>query len=166
MENQALARLEALRRHSAARGWVNFDLYRLLYRPELYELAYERIKSRPGNMTAGSDGVTLDGFSFQVITDLIASLRDESFQFQPARRIHIPKANGKQRPLGIPSPLDKVVQEVLRLILEAIYDSPHGAYFRESSHGFRPNRSCHTALREFSNHWTGVTWIIEGDNLP
>jgi group II intron reverse transcriptase/maturase len=163
MENQALARLEALRRHNADRGWVNFDLYRLLYRPELYEVAYERIKSKPGNMTAGSDGVTLDGFSFQVITDLIASLRDESFQFQPARRIHIPKANGKQRPLGIPSPLDKVVQEVRRLILEAIYDSPHGAYFRESSHGFRPNRSCHTALREFSNHWTGVTWIIEGD---
>jgi len=166
MENQALARLEALRRHNAARGWVNFDLYRLLYRPELYEVAYERIKSRPGNMTAGSDGMTLDGFSFQVITNLIASLRDESFQFQPARRIYIPKTNGKQRPLGIPSPLDKVVQEVLRLILEAIYDSPHGAYFRESSHGFRPNRSCHTALREFSNQWTGVTWIIEGDNLP
>jgi hypothetical protein len=78
------------------------DLYRLLYRPELYELAYERIKSKPGNMTAGSDRKTLDGFSFQVITDLLERLRDESFQFQPARRIFIPKANGKQRPLGIP----------------------------------------------------------------
>jgi retron-type reverse transcriptase len=163
MENQALARLEALRRHNADRGWVNFDLYRLLYRPELYEVAYERIKSKPGNMTAGSDGQTLDGFSFQVITDLIASLRNESFQFRPARRIYIPKANGKQRPLGIPSPLDKVVQEVRRLILEAIYDSPHGAYFLDGSHGFRPNRSCHTALREFSSQWTGVTWILEGD---
>jgi group II intron reverse transcriptase/maturase len=163
MENQALARLEALRRHNTQRSWVNFDLYRLLYRPELYEVAYERIKSKPGNMTAGSDGKTLDGFSSQVITDLIQSLRDESFQFQPARRIFIPKANGKQRPLGIPSPRDKVVQEVLRLILEAIYDSPRGAYFHDCSHGFRPNRSCHTALREFSNQWTGVTWIIEGD---
>jgi group II intron reverse transcriptase/maturase len=163
MDNQALARLEALRRHNADRGWVNHDLYRLLYRPELYEVAYQRIKSKPGNMTAGSDGETLDGFSLQVIADLIKKLRDESFQFQPARRIYIPKTNGKQRPLGIPSPRDKVVQEVLRLILEAIYDSPQGAYFLNSSHGFRPNRSCHTALREFSNRWTGVTWIIEGD---
>jgi group II intron reverse transcriptase/maturase len=163
MDNQALARLEALRRHNADRGWLNFDLYRLLYKPELYILAYERIKSKPGNMTAGSDGATLDGFSTQVITDLIASLRDESFQFQPARRIYIPKANGKLRPLGIPSPRDKVVQEALRLILEAIYDSPHGAYFLNSSHGFRPNRSPHTALRDFSDHWAGMTWIIEGD---
>src|SRR5262245_59054098 len=111
MENQALVRLEALRRHNADRGWVNFDLYRLLYRPELYEVAYQRIKSRPGNMTAGSDGQTLDGFSFEVITDLIESLKNEAFQFQPARRVHIPKANGKTRPLGVPSPTDKVVQE-------------------------------------------------------
>jgi group II intron reverse transcriptase/maturase len=160
--DQALVRLEALRRYNADRGWVNFDLYRLLFHAELYVVAYERIKSRPGNMTAGSDGTTLDGFSKKVITDLIDSLRDESFQFQPARRIFIPKASG-QRPLGIPSPRDKVVQEVLRLILEAIYDSPHGAYFLDSSHGFRPGRSCHTALREFRYKWTGVTWIIEGD---
>jgi group II intron reverse transcriptase/maturase len=163
MDNQALVRLEALRRHNADRGWVNGDLYRLLYRPELYEVAYERIKSEPGNMTAGSDGATLDGFSFRVITDLIGSLRDESFQFKPARRVNIPKANGKMRPLGISSPRDKVVQEVLRMILEAIYDSPRGAYFLDCSHGFRPNRSCHTALREFSTKWTGMTWIIEGD---
>jgi group II intron reverse transcriptase/maturase len=163
MENQALVRLEALRRHNADRGWVNFDLYRLLYRPELYEVAYERIKSKPGNMTAGSDGETLDGFSFQTITGLIEGMRDESFQFKPARRTYIPKASGKLRPLGIPSPRDKVVQEVLRMILEAIYDSPHGAYFLDCSHGFRPNRSCHTALREFRKKWAGVSWIIEGD---
>jgi group II intron reverse transcriptase/maturase len=163
MENQALFRLEALRRQNADPGWVNRDLYRLLYRPELYELAYQKIKSKPGNMTAGSDGQTLDGFSLQVIQNLIDGFRDESFQFQPVRRIYIPKSNGKMRPLGIPSPKDKVVQEVLRLILEAIYDSPYGPCFRESSHGFRPHRSCHTALREFSNRWAGVTWIIEGD---
>jgi retron-type reverse transcriptase len=88
------------------------------YRPELYVLAYERIKSKPGSMTAGSGGQTLDGFSLQGISDLIASLRDESFQFQPARRIFTPKANGKLRPLGIPSPPGKVVQEALRLTLE------------------------------------------------
>jgi group II intron reverse transcriptase/maturase len=114
-------------------------------------------------MTAGSDGQTLDGFSLRVITDLTETLRDESFQFKPARRTYIPKAGGKLRPLGIPSPRDKVVQEALRLILEAIYDSPHGAYFLDCSHGFRPNRSCHTALREFRKKWSGVTWIIEGD---
>ena len=163
MDNQALVRLEALRKRNAERSWVNFDLYRLLYRPELYEVAYQRIKSNPGNMTVGTDGVTLDGFSFQAITGRIASLRDESFQFKPARRTFIPKANGKMRPLSISSPRDKIVQEVLRLILETIYDSPHGAYFLNNSHGFRPNRSCHTALREFSTQWTGVTWIIEGD---
>jgi retron-type reverse transcriptase len=163
MENQALIRLEALRRRNADRDWVNSDLYRLLYRPELFEVAYQRIKSSPDNMTAGTDGTTLDGFSFQVIADLIDSFRDESFQFKPAKRVFIPKTNGKMRPLGIASPRDKVVQESIRMILEAIYDSPHGAYFRDSSHGFRPNRSCHTALREFSNQWTGVTWIIEGD---
>lgn len=87
MENQALTRLEALRRHNADPDWVNFDLYRLLYRPELYELAYEKIKSKPGNMTKGSDGKTLDGFSFHVINDMIEHLRDESFQFHPARRV-------------------------------------------------------------------------------
>lgn len=163
MENQALARLEALRRHNADSGWVNRDLYRLLYRPDLYELAYEKIKSKPGNMTPGSDGRTLDGYSHQVISDLIGSLRDESFQFQPVQRTYVPKSNGKQRPLGIPSPRDKVVQEAMRLILEAIYDSPHGSYFLNSSHGFRPHRGCHTALREFSNQWTGVIWILEGD---
>jgi group II intron reverse transcriptase/maturase len=163
MENQALARLEALRRHNADRGWLNSDLYRLLYRPELFELAYQRIKSKPGNMTAGSDEKTLDGFSLQTLTGLIDKLRDESFQFQPARRSYIPKANGRLRPLGISSPCDKVVQEALRLILEAIYDSPHGAYFLDCSHGFRPNRSCHTALRQFRKTWPGITWIIEGD---
>jgi group II intron reverse transcriptase/maturase len=163
MEDQALTRLEALRKRNADRGWVNSDLYRLLYKPDLYEVAYERIKSSPGNMTAGVDRTTLDGFSFGTITGLISSLRDESFQFKPARRVYIPKANGKLRPLGIASPTDKVIQECVRMILEAIYDSPQGPYFLDSSHGFRSNRSCHTALREFSTQWTGVTWIIEGD---
>ena len=113
MENQALIRLEALRQCNADRIGSTADLYRLLYRPELYETAYEKIESKPGNMTAGTDGTTLDGFSLRVVTDLIASLRDESFQFRPARGTYIPKANGKMRPLGVPSPWDKVVQEVI-----------------------------------------------------
>src|SRR5437660_5476916 len=99
MEDQALIRLEALRKRNADRSWVNADLYRLLYKPDLYELAYEKIKSHPGNMTPAVDGTTLDGFSYAAIGKIIQSLQDESFQFQPARRVFIPKANGSKRPL-------------------------------------------------------------------
>ena len=109
METQALVRLEALRRRNVNCDWVNNDLYRLLYKLDLYEVAYEKIKSSPGNMTAGTDGITLDGFSYAVIGDTIRSLRDESFQFKPARREYIPKANEKMRPLGISPPRDKIV---------------------------------------------------------
>src|SRR5262245_2551076 len=129
MEDQALTRLEAIRKRNAVRAWINSDLYRLLYKFDLYELAYERIKSNPGNMTAGVDNTTLDGFSFDVIEGAVRRLRDESFQFKPAKRTFIPKANGKMRPLGIPPPTDKMVQGAIHLILEAIYDSPYGAYF-------------------------------------
>lgn len=163
MSATALHQLEALRKRNADRSWVNEDLYRLLYKPDLYEVAYEQIKSDPGNMTAGGDGTTLDGFSLSTIARLTASFRDESFQFKPARRVYIPKANGKMRPLGIPSPRDKIVQGVLRMILETIYDSPYGAYFLDCSHGFRPDRSCHSALREFGEKWAAVPWIVEGD---
>ena len=79
------------------------------------------------------------------------------------RTTFIPKANGKKRKLGIPSTRDKIVQEALRVILEALYDSPYGAYFRATSHGFRPNRSCHTALQEIRGKWPAAIWLIEGD---
>ena len=102
MSNSALLRLEALRQCNTDPNWVNADLYRLLYKTDLYVVAYEKIKSAPGNMTPGTDGVTLDGFSMGVIDDVVATLRDESFQFKPSRREYIPKANGKMRPLGIP----------------------------------------------------------------
>jgi retron-type reverse transcriptase len=102
MSATALDQLEVLRKRNADRSWVNHDLYRLLYKPDLYEVVYEEIRSDPGNMTAGVDGETLDGFSYKTIARLIESLRDESFQFRPAKRTYIPKANGKMRPLGIP----------------------------------------------------------------
>ena len=156
-------RLDYLCKVNSNRHWINHDLYRLLYKPDLYILAYERIKSKPGNMTPGTDGATLDGFSLDQIHALIQELRTEQFRFQPVRTSFIPKPNGKLRKLGIPCVRDKIVQEALRLILEAIYDSPFGPYFHESSHGFRPNRSCHTALREFRTKWSAVNWIIEGD---
>ena len=114
-------------------------------------------------MTPGTDGETLDGFSMETIQTIIEEMRTEQFRFKPVRTTFIPKANGKLRKLGIPNVRDKVVQEAMRLILEAIYDSPYGPYFRETSHGFRPNHSCHTALREFRGKWSAVNWLIEGD---
>jgi len=163
MSDTAQKRIESLRRKNVDGGWTNHDLYRLLYKEELYIAAYEKIKSKPGNMTAGTDKETLDGFSLNLINHIIAQMKDESFQFKPSRRVYIDKANGKKRPLGIPSPRDKIVQEVIKMILESIYDSPYKAYFLDSSHGFRPGRGTHTALEHIRTNWTGTKWIIEGD---
>ena len=125
-------------------------------------IAYERIKSDAGNMTAGDDGLTLDSTSLTMMEKLCDSIRNESYKPIPVRRKNIPKANGKTRPLGIPSPRDKIVQEMIREILESIYDSPEQPSFNEASHGFRPSRSCHTAIKEYTS-WQGATWLIEGD---
>jgi group II intron reverse transcriptase/maturase len=163
MSHKTLERLEYLRKSNSNKRWVNNQLYRLMYKEDLYIVAYERIKSKPGNRTAGTDQETLDGFSLEAIREIIDEMRTEQFPFKPVRTTFIPKANGKMRKLGIPCVRDKVVQEVMHLILEAIYDSPHGSYFSDSSHGFRPHRSCHTALREIRGKWTGVNWLIEGD---
>jgi nicotine oxidoreductase len=163
MGQKTLERLEHLRKLNSNRQWVNHELYRLMYKEDLYIVAYERIKSKPGNMTPGTDGETLDGFSLETIREIIQEMRTEIFQFKPARTTFIPKANGKLRKLGIPCVRDKVVQEVIHMILEAIYDSPHGPYFRETSHGFRPNHSCHTALQEIRGKWSASNWFIEGD---
>jgi group II intron reverse transcriptase/maturase len=160
---KTLQRLEQLRHLNANKGWVNEELYRLMYKEDLYIIAYERIKSAPGNMTPGTDGATIDGFSLEIIRKTIQEMRTEQFQFKPVRVTYIPKPNGKMRKLGIPSTRDKIVQEVIRMILECIYDSPYGAYFQETSHGFRPNHSCHTALRPIRATWTATNWFLEGD---
>ncbi len=160
---KTLQRLERLRQLNTDRKWTNDHLYRLMYKEDLYILAYERIKSAPGNMTPGTDGKTLDGFSLQMIRDIIEEMKTEQFQFKPVRTVYIPKTNGKKRKLGIPSARDKIVQEVIRLILECIYESPYSPYFHDASHGFRPNRSCHTALREIRGKWPALNWFIEGD---
>jgi group II intron reverse transcriptase/maturase len=139
--------------------WVNRGLYRLLYNPSLYVKAYQRLKSKPGNMTPGADGQTLDGFSLEAIEKTIALMRTEQYRPTPVRRVYIPKASGKRRPLGVPSPRDKITQECVRLILEAIYEP----IFHDNSHGFRPGRSCHTALESLRRNWVGTKWILKID---
>ena len=135
-----------------------FNLYKKICSIEFLELAYIRLKSKPGNMTPGIDNKTLDGINLNFISDLMNSLKDESFKFTSVKRVYIPKNNGKMRPLGIPTIKDKLVQETMRIILELIYEEK----FSNLSHGFRPKRSCHTALKEISK-WNGLTWVIEGD---
>lgn len=151
--------LESLSSKACNSNYQYQRLYRNLYNPEFYLIAYQKIQAKQGNMTAGTDGKTVDGMSIKRINALIAKLRDFSYQPSPARRTYIPKANGKKRPLGIPSFNDKLVQEVVRMILESIYE-PN---FLNTSHGFRPKRSCHTALQYVQKNFTGVKWFVEGD---
>lgn len=133
--------LNSLVRHSNTLTYKFQRLYRILFNEEIYYVAYQKIYSKAGNMTAGSDGKTIDGMSVTRVKQLIESLKDESYQPVPSKRIYIPKKNGSKRPLGIPTFIDKLLQEVIRMILEAIYEGQ----FENSSHGFRPSRSCHTA---------------------
>ena len=134
-------------------------LYRYLLRPDLYFIAYQKLYSNNGAATEGVDRDTADGFSEAKVEKLIASLADESYCPKPSRRIYLKKPNGKRRPLGIPSFSDKLVQEVLRMVLEAVYEP----IFSETSHGFRPGKSCHTALCYARYNLNGTRWFIEGD---
>ena len=161
MDYKGLNRLQKVKELNANPNWVNQDLYRMLYMEDLYITAYERIKSAPGNMTQGTDETTLDGFSMTTIKNIIRKMKDQSFDFTRSKRIKIPKANGKERPLGIPSPKDKVVQEVIRMILECIYDGDNPS-FLDTSHGFRNGRGTHSCLQQVRG-WHGVSWFVEGD---
>ena len=134
-------------------------LYRYLLRPDIYYIAYKNLYANNGASTKGVNGDTADGFGAEKIQRIIDSLANESYYPKPTRRIHILKQNGSKRPLGIPTFTDKLVQEAIRLILEAIYEP----IFRNTSHGFRPKRSCHTALMMTQNNFRGVRWFIEGD---
>jgi len=151
--------LNSLTEHSVNLDYKFERLYRILFNEEMYYVAYQRIYDKPGNMTAGADGKTIDQMSLNRIEKLIASLKDESYQPQPSRRVYIPKKNGKMRPLGVPAFNDKLLQEVVRMVLEAIYEG----HFENTSHGFRPKRSCHTALAQVQKTFSGVKWFVEGD---
>ena len=146
-------------RERGRRGLPLTELYRQLFNSQLYLLAYGRIYSNKGAMTPGPDAETADGMTLGKIERIIDALRHERYRFKPVKRHYIPKKDGKQRPLGLPSWSDKLLGEVIRLLLEAYYEPQ----FSERSHGYRPDRGCHTPLSEVAINWTGTTWFIEGD---
>jgi len=146
-------------RERGGKGLPCTQLYRQMFNRDLYLLAYGNIYSNQGAMTPGASGETADGMSEGKIDQITGLMRRESYRFSPARRVYIPKKNGKLRPLGMPSWSDKLVGEVVRLLLEAYYEP----VFSSRSHGFRKRRGCHTALREIKETWTGTAWFIEGD---
>jgi group II intron reverse transcriptase/maturase len=134
-------------------------LYKNLYNLDFYKLAYSNIYTKPSQMTKASDDSTIDGMSIDRINKLIEKLRNRSYRPTDLRRIYIQKKNDKTRPISISSFEDKLIQEIIKLILEAIYDDN----FSEYSHGFRPNKSCHSALEQIRQKFKGTSWFIEGD---
>jgi group II intron reverse transcriptase/maturase len=149
----------AVLRERGRKGLPCDELYRQMFNKGLYLLAYGNIYSNQGAMTPGACDETADGMSEAKIEQIIAAMRGERYRFAPVRRVYIPKKNGKLRPLGLPSWSDKLVGEVVRLLLEAYYEPQ----FSDRSHGFRKGLGCHTALREVQNTWSGTVWFIEGD---
>ncbi len=162
LTSNVLKKLDSLNQRSLKHPNDSIDrnLYdSFILNKDLFRIAYNKLKSKPGMMTPGISPITLDGISEERLEKIINDLRTNVFQFTPGRRIEIPKANGKTRPLTLGDPNDKLVQEVMRIVLEAIYEP----LFLDVSHGFRPNRSCHTALRQVFTKFKGCTWWIEGD---
>lgn len=147
-------------RERGKRGLKLERLYRQLFNPQLYLAAYGKLYPNKGALTPGTTSDTVDGMSIKKIDHLIEELRHERFKWTPVRRAFIRKRDGKShRPLGIPPWTDKLLQEVLRLLLEAYYEPR----FSDSSHGFRPGRGCHTALQAIKEAHRGTSWFIEGD---
>jgi group II intron reverse transcriptase/maturase len=134
-------------------------VYRQLFNRNLYLTAYGKIYRNDGAMTPGTTEETADAMSLGKIDGIINVRRSERYQWEPAKRVYILKRNGKKRPLGLPVWSDKLLAEVIRMILSAYYD----CQFSDHSHGFREERGCHTALQEISHTWKGCVWIIEGD---
>jgi len=136
-------------------------VYRLLYNPQLYLTAYQNIYANDGAMTKGINDETVDGMSMKKIYAIIEKLKTETYRWSPARKTHIKKRNGKPRPLGLPTWSDKLLQEVIYLILDAYYDNQ----FSNDSHGFRKGRGCKTALEAIAGKsgWNGTKWFVEGD---
>ncbi|SRR5579883_1146423 len=152
-------RKDAIHQERGRLGHQLDRVYRELYDLDRFLQAYAKLYPNDGAMTPGVTSETVDGMSVEKIKAIIQSLQDGSFSWKPAKRVYIPKKNGKQRPLGLPTWTDKLVQEVIRSILEPYFE----AKFRDSSHGFRPGRGCHTALADCKKKFKGANWFIEGD---
>lgn len=158
MEHKSLTRLEQI--HEINRNnfqWKNKDLYRFFYKEDMYRSAYEKIKSNKGSLTKGSTNETLDGFTRQRIQNVIKAMQDKSFEFNPAQPISIPKGSDGKKVVGASNRTDEIVQELIRMILEAIYEP----VFLETSHGFRPNRSCHSALLQVEEQFDVIKWVVK-----
>ncbi len=153
--NRQLERLEKV----AKQGKIVKDLFRIMRLPEIWQLAYANIHSNKGAMTKGVDDDSLDGMSNERIANLMDSVMSQTYRPKPVRRVYIPKKDGSKRPLGVPTGDDKLVQAVIKILLEHYYEG----IFSDNSHGFRPNKSCHTALEEISYVWKGTKWFIEFD---
>lgn len=152
--------LERIRKSSADhKDGVFTRLYRYLLRDDVYKMAYKNIYANQGAATKGTDNDTADSFSQEYIDKIIMELSSGTYEPKPVRRTYREKKNGKLRPLGIPSFKDKIVQDIIRMYLEAIYEP----IFSDRSHGFRPGRSCHTALTQITKGFNGIKWFIEGD---
>jgi group II intron reverse transcriptase/maturase len=149
----------SIMRDRGRRGLPVEGLYRQLYNPDLYLRAYAKLYPNKGAMTPGITAETVDGMSRRKIAAIIEAVRFERYRWTPVRRTSIPKKNGKLRALGMPSWSDKLLQAVMRSLLEAYYEPQ----FSACSHGFRPGRGCHTAMAEIHRRWRGMKWVIEGD---
>lgn len=148
--------LEKVNRNSQKnKDEVFTKLYRYMLRPDIYYVAYKNLYANNGASTKGVNADTADGFGEKKIMEIINMLQNESYKPSPSRHVYINKTNGKKRPLGIPTFTDKLVQEVLRIILQAVYEP----VFLDCSHGFRPNRGCHTALKSIKLRFNGVRWL-------
>ena len=134
-------------------------LFRYILRPDIYYVAYRNLYANNGAATKGVNEDTADGFGEDYVTGIIAALKNGTYKPNPVRRTYIQKANGKLRPLGLPTFSDKLIQDVIRMILQAIYEP----IFSDYSHGFRPGRSCHTALSQIKHEFVGAKWFVEGD---
>src|SRR5260370_932546 len=122
-----------------ARGLPAERLYRQMFNPQLYLMAYGKLYANKGAMTPGVSGEAVDGMSLAKIGAVIGALRAERYRWQPVKRVYIPKKNGKKRPLGLPTWSDKLVAEGVRLLLEADYEPR----FSGRPHRFRPAAAAH-----------------------
>ena len=159
---QAQKYIEIVRSRGERRLPLN-RVYRMIGHRDLYLAAYGKLYANKGATTPGVNPTdTVDGMSLKRIERIIAQLETGTYQWTPVKRTYIKKKKGGQRPLGLPGWNDKLLQEVIRMILDAYYEPR----FADNSHGFRPGRGCHTALETIRDHWKGTKWFIEGDSAP